>query len=94
VDDHQGKDWAFMSETADRMKSIIAEFLDLDPATVTEASSFGEDFEVDSLAMMELVIAFEEEFAIETDEASLDKITNVGDAIEAVEKLRRSAVAS
>ena len=83
-----------MNDTAERVKKIIVQFLGVQPEVVTDDASFDEDFEVDSLAMMELIVAFEEEFGIDIGDASLDKIVTVGDAIDAINSLRRSTSAS
>ena len=77
-----------MSEIAERTTQIIAEYLDVDPAEVTGESSFAEDFDLDSLAKMELVIAFEEAFSIEVGDDALDSILTVQDAISVIEAAR------
>lgn len=83
-----------MNDTAERVKKIIVEYLGGQPENVPDEAAFDEDLEVDSLAMMELIVAFEEEFAIEIGDASLDKIVTVGDAIDAINSLRSSTSAS
>lgn len=62
----------------DKIKEIIAEKIDIDPATITEESSF-EDMEVDSLDMVEIVMDIEEEFDISIDVE--DDIKTVGDLV-------------
>jgi acyl carrier protein len=74
-----------MSETAERAKQIIANYLEVDAAEIAVDASFAEDLEMDSLAKMELVIAFEEEFSIELSDDTLDQILTVGDAINFIE---------
>ena len=54
-----------MSETADRVKKIVVEHLGVEPDKVTEDASFIDDLGADSLDIVELVMAFEEEFGVE-----------------------------
>src|SRR5215471_19495673 len=54
-----------MSDTAERVKKIVVEHLNVDADKVTENASFIEDLGADSLDTVELVMAFEEEFGIE-----------------------------
>jgi acyl carrier protein len=74
-----------MSETAARTIQIIADYLGVDPADIAVEASFADDLEMDSLAKMELVIAFEEAFSIEVSDDMLDQILTVGDAINVIE---------
>ncbi len=72
---------AFMSETADRVKKIVVEHLGVDADKVTEDSSFIDDLGADSLDIVELVMAFEEEFGVEIPDDAAEKIATVKDAI-------------
>lgn len=72
---------SFMSETADRVKKIVIEHLGVDADKVTEESSFIDDLGADSLDIVELVMAFEEEFGIEIPDDAAEKISTVKDAI-------------
>ena len=54
-----------MSDTAERVKKIVVEHLNVDADKVTDNASFIEDLGADSLDTVELVMAFEEEFGIE-----------------------------
>ncbi len=54
-----------MSETADRVKKIVVEHLGVEAEKVTEEASFIDDLGADSLDIVELVMAFEEEFGVE-----------------------------
>ena len=74
-----------MSETADRVKKIVVEHLGVDPVTVTEDASFIDDLGADSLDIVELVMAFEEEFGVEIPDDAAEKITTVRDAIDYIE---------
>ncbi len=70
-----------MSETADRVKKIVVEHLGVDVDKVTEESSFIDDLGADSLDIVELVMAFEEEFGVEIPDDAAEKISTVKDAI-------------
>jgi acyl carrier protein len=54
-----------MSDTADRVKKIVVEHLGVEAEKVTEEASFIDDLGADSLDIVELVMAFEEEFGVE-----------------------------
>ena len=74
-----------MSETADRVKKIVVEHLGVDAETVTEEASFIDDRGADSLDIVELVMAFEEEFGVEIPDDAAEKITTVKDAIDYID---------
>ena len=70
-----------MSDTAERVKKIVVEHLNVDADKVNDTASFIEDLGADSLDTVELVMAFEEEFGIEIPDDAAEKIQTVGDAI-------------
>jgi acyl carrier protein len=74
-----------MSETADRVKKIVVEHLGVEAEKVTEEASFIDDLGADSLDIVELVMAFEEEFSVEIPDDAAEKITTVKDAIDYIE---------
>ena len=74
-----------MSETPDRVKKIVVEHLGVDAEKVTEEASFIDDLGADSLDLVELVMAFEEEFGVEIPDDAAEKITTVNDAIQYIE---------
>ena len=67
--------------TADRVKKIVVEHLGVEQEKVTEDASFIDDLGADSLDIVELVMAFEEEFGVEIPDDAAEKITTVKDAI-------------
>ena len=75
-----------MSETADRVKKIVVEHLGVDAEKVTEEASFIDDLGADSLDIVELVMAFEEEFGVEIPDDAAEKITTVKDAIDFIDQ--------
>jgi acyl carrier protein len=74
-----------MSETADRVKKIVVEHLGVEAEKVTEEASFIDDLGADSLDIVELVMAFEEEFGVEIPDDAAEKISTVKDAIDYIE---------
>src|SRR6202012_868774 len=70
-----------MSETAERVKKIVVEHLGVEAEKVTEDASFIDDLGADSLDIVELVMAFEEEFGVAIPDDAAEKITTVKDAI-------------
>lgn len=70
-----------MSTVLDKVKTIIVEQLNVDGADITLETSF-EDLDVDSLDLVELIMAIEEEFGIEISDEDGEKITTVGSAVE------------
>ncbi len=74
-----------MSDVAERVKKIVVEHLNIDPEKVTNSANFIEDLGADSLVVIELVIAFEEEFSIEIPDDTAQSIMTVGDAIKFID---------
>jgi acyl carrier protein len=70
---------------ADKVKSIIVEQLGVDEEEVTLEASFTEDLGADSLDIVELVMAFEEEFGIEIPDEEAEKISNVREAVDYIQ---------
>eukprot|EP01037_Dinobryon_pediforme_P012307 gene12307-12394_t len=63
-----------MSDILERVRKIVIEHLDADPAKVTDKASFIDDLGADSLDNVELVMAFEEEFDIEIPDDAAEHI--------------------
>ena len=74
-----------MSNVAEKVRSIIVEQLGVEADEVTPEASFTEDLGADSLDIVELVMAFEEEFGIEIPDEDAEKITRVKEAVEYIE---------
>jgi acyl carrier protein len=79
-----------MSDIAERVKKIVVEHLGVEPDKVTEQASFIDDLGADSLDTVELVMAFEEEFACEIPDDAAETILTVGDAVKFLEKNAKS----
>ncbi|MBR2523498.1 MAG: acyl carrier protein [Clostridiales bacterium] len=74
-------------ELFDSIKAMIVEQLGVDEATITEDSSFIDDLNADSLDMVELVMAMEQEFDIEIPDDVAEKVSTVKDAIDYIKGL-------
>ncbi|MCB0307934.1 MAG: acyl carrier protein [Bdellovibrionales bacterium] len=71
-----------MSSTIEtRVKEVLAEQLNVEVAQLEPSKSFINDLGADSLDVVELVMAMEEEFNLEIPEEDAEKIQTVGDAI-------------
>ena len=65
----------------DRVKEIIAKELEVDSKQISGEARFIEDLGADSLDIVELVMALEEEFGIDIPDEDADKLKTVGDAM-------------
>lgn len=65
----------------EKIKEITAEQLDVDESSITPDASFVNDLEADSLALVQLMMALEEEFDIEIPDEDADEIATVEDAV-------------
>ncbi|MBP2642180.1 MAG: acpP 3 [Firmicutes bacterium] len=72
--------------TFDKVKDIVVEQLGVDEADVVIDSTFIDDLGADSLDIVELIMAFEEEFNIEIPDDAAEKIKTVKDAVEYIDK--------
>jgi acyl carrier protein len=73
-------------DIAQKVKEIVAQQLDVDIAEVKDEAQFIEDLGADSLAIVELVLAFEEQFEIDIPDEDTEKIRTVGDAISYIQE--------
>ena len=69
----------------DRVKSIVVDHLGVEAGEVKPEASFIDDLGADSLDIVELVMAFEEEFGVEIPDDAAEKITTVSDAIKYID---------
>ena len=70
----------------EKVRGIIVEQLGVNPEQVTTNASFIEDLGADSLDIVELVMAFEEEFSVEVPDEDAEKLQTVGDVVKYIEE--------
>ena len=68
-----------------KVKDIIVEQLSVNAEQVTPGAKFIEDLGADSLDIVELVMAFEEEFGVEVPDSDAEKLLTVGDVVKYIE---------
>lgn len=73
-------------EVFEKVKSIIVEQLGVADTSVEMDSSFIDDLGADSLDIVELVMALEEEFDIEIPDADAEKVVTVGDVVDYIKE--------
>ena len=69
-----------------KVKDIIIDKLNTDPTQIVPEARFREDLKADSLDLVELIMAFEEEFGGTISDEDAQKITTVGEAVEYLSK--------
>ncbi|MDR7545330.1 MAG: acyl carrier protein [Armatimonadota bacterium] len=74
-----------MATVFERVRARVAHQLGVEEETITPESSFVEDLGADSLDVVELVMALEDEFKIEIPDEQAEKIVTVGDAVAFIE---------
>jgi len=73
-------------EVFEKVKAIIVEQLGVTEGAVTSESSFIDDLGADSLDIVELVMAIEEEFDIEIPDGDAEKVVTVGDVVDYIKE--------
>ncbi|MBN1898956.1 MAG: acyl carrier protein [Spirochaetes bacterium] len=70
----------------EKVKKIIVDELGVDPSQVTAEASFVDDLGADSLAVVELVMAFEKEYGISIPDEDAEKMRTVGDVLKYIDE--------
>src|SRR5262249_9425244 len=83
---YEGLTTDMATDIPSEVKRIIKEQLDVDEKDIKPESSFIDDLGADSLALVELVLAFQEAFEIDIPDEDTEKIRTVQDAIDYIEK--------
>ncbi len=78
-------------EIFDRVKKIVAEQLEVEPGDVTPQANFANDLNADSLDVVELVMALEEEFDIEIPDEAAENIATVQAAVDYISSKTEAA---
>lgn len=76
------------ADTFDRVKKVVVEELSVKDEEVKMESSFQEDLGADSLDVVELVMAFEEEFGVDIPDDDVTNLKTVGDAVTYIDTKR------
>jgi acyl carrier protein len=72
------------NEVGERLRATLVSELGLDAAKLEDEASFDEDLEVDSLGVVELLMALEDEFDVKIPDEEAENIQTVGQAIDMV----------
>jgi len=72
-------------ETFEQLKKLIVELLEVDESEVVPEASFADDFNADSLDLIEFITAVEDTFKIEVPDEDAEKLRTVQDAIDYIE---------
>ncbi len=75
-----------MATVYERLQSIVAEQLGVEPDQVVREAEFVQDLNADSLDMVELVMSLEEEFGVEISDDEVENIRTVGDAVDYIDE--------
>ena len=70
-----------LNEVFEKVKSLFVDDLGIDESKITMEAKLEEDLEIDSLGIVEVVMAFEDEFEIEIDDEELTDVGTVGQAV-------------
>ena len=70
-----------MDEIFERVRTMLAEQLEIDEDRITMDSNIMEDFDADSLDVVDMVMSLEDEFGIEVPDEEVGKLHTVGDVV-------------
>ena len=70
-----------MDEIFERVRTMLAEQLEIDEDRITMDSNIMEDFDADSLDVVDMVMSLEDEFGIEVPDKEVEKLHTVGDVV-------------
>ena len=73
-------------DTFERIRELLAEQLDIDEDKITMDSDILEDFEADSLDIVDMVMTLEDEFGVEVPDEQIENFHTVGDVVRYVEE--------
>ena len=71
--------------TFDKIKTILAEQLDVDADTLTMETDIAKDLNADSLDVVEILMSIEDEFSVEIPDEEIENIKTIGDLVEYIE---------
>jgi len=74
------------AEITEGLAEILEEVAGVTPSDVAEEKSFTDDLDIDSLSMVEVVVAAEEKFGVKIPDDEVQNLKTVGDAVSYIEK--------
>ena len=74
------------SELFERIRDLLAEQLDIEPSAITMDSDIMEDFDADSLDIVDMVMTLEDEFEVEVPDEAVETLRTVGDVVRFIEE--------
>ena len=75
-----------MEQIFEKIRAILADQLDVDEDRITMDSNLAEDFDADSLDVVDVIMSLEEEFGIEVPDEAMAELQTVGDVVRFVEE--------
>lgn len=75
-----------MNEDMNKLKTIIADVLNVDPNEITVDTTFTDDLGADSLDLYQILMGIEEEYGIKVPQEKAESISTVGEALELIRK--------
>ncbi|MBR4035364.1 MAG: acyl carrier protein [Oscillospiraceae bacterium] len=74
------------AQITEKLFEIVCDFLELDPDEITLDSDLREDFDADSLDMVDIIMDIEDAFGVEVPDEVLDKLVTVKDVVDYIEE--------
>ena len=75
-----------MESTFEKIRGFLAEQLGIEPEKITMDSDLLNDFEADSLDVVDMVMTLEDEFGVEVPDEQIENFRTVGDVVRFVEE--------
>ena len=75
-----------MEQIFEKIRAILAEQLDIDEDRIPMDSNLAEDFDADSLDVVDVIMSLEDEFGIEVPDEAIEDLHTVGDVVRFVEE--------
>lgn len=81
-----------MDQEFEKLKSIIADVLNVDPNEITKETTFADDLGADSLDLYQILMGMEEEYGITVEEEDARKVATVQDALDLLKSAKADNV--
>ncbi len=73
----------------EKLRDILSSYFDIEKESITMESDFADDFEADSLDLVDLSMSVEDEFSVELPDEMLETVRTVGDVVKTIENLKK-----